>query len=95
MEQSRVREEVARDRRDFVREIKLAGDVGCGRDHRQTRLSGQAAKVKSKQDKGLGEKRGRREGKLHNCKSTPVQSVSAIRGEGGEGDGVIAETVGW
>ncbi len=49
-----------------------------------------SGKVKGKQGKGLGEKKGRREGKLHNCKSTPVQPVSAIRGERGDGDGVIA-----
>jgi hypothetical protein len=43
----------------------------------------------------LGEKKGWIEGKLHNCKSTPVQPVSAIRGEGEEGGGVMAETEGW
>ena len=89
--ESRVREEVARDRRDFVRMRKFPGDVG-GTTNRQDRAVRQ---VKGKQGKGLGEKRGRREGKLHNCKSTPVQPVSAIRGEGREGDGVIAETDEW
>ena len=54
-----------------------------------------SGKVKGKQGKGLGEKKGRREGKLHNCKSTPVQPVSAMRGEGREGGGVSAETDGW
>ncbi len=51
-----------------------------------------SGKVKGKQGKSLGEKKGRKEGKLHNCKRTLVQPVSAIRGEGGEGVGVIAET---
>jgi hypothetical protein len=89
--QSRVREEVARDRIDFVRKRKFAGDVG-GPPTDKIERSG---KVKGKQGKGLGEKKGRREGKLHNWKSTPVQPVSTIRGEGREGGGVIAETDGW
>ena len=50
-----------------------------------------SGRVKGKQGKGLGEKKGRREGKLHNCKSTPVHPVSAMRGEGGEGAGVERE----
>ena len=53
-----------------------------------------SGRVKGKQGKGLGEKKGRREGKLQSCKSTPVQPVSAMRGERGEGGGVIAETEG-
>ncbi len=53
-----------------------------------------SGKVKGKQGKGLGEKKGRRERKLHNCKSTPVQPVSAMRGEGRKGGGVSVETDG-
>ena len=53
MGQSRVREEVARDRRDFVRERKLAGDVGgtIDRQNRAVRQSKRQARQRLGREK--------------------------------------------
>jgi hypothetical protein len=51
-----------------------------------TERTERSGNVKGRQGRDLGVKKGLRDGKLHFCKSTPVQPVSAMRGEG-EGEG--------
>ena len=54
-----------------------------------TERTERSGNVKGMQGRGLGVKKGLRDGKLHCCRSTPVQPVSAMRGEGGGGEGMI------
>ena len=51
-----------------------------------TERTERSGNVKGRQGRDLGVKKRLRDGKLHFCKSTPVQPVSAMRGEG-EGEG--------
>ena len=51
-----------------------------------TERTERSGNVKGRQGRDLGVKKGLRNGKLHCCSSTPVQPVSAMRGEG-EGEG--------
>ncbi len=46
-----------------------------------------SGRVKGRQGRDLGVKKGLREGKLHFWRSTPVQPVSAMKGEGEGGRG--------
>ncbi len=49
----------------------------------------QSGNVKDRQGRGLGLKKRLRASKLHFCRSIPVQRVSAIRGDGEGGGGMI------
>jgi hypothetical protein len=48
---------------------------------------GRSGRVKGRQCRDLGVKKGLREGKLHFWRSMPVQPVSAMRGKGEGGRG--------
>ncbi len=63
-------------------ERELTDDVGGTTDGE----NGAVRQCEGRQGRGLGLKKGLREGKLHFCRSTPVQPLSAIRGEGEEGN---------
>jgi hypothetical protein len=55
---NRVREEVARDRRDFVRERKLAGDVGGTTDRQDRAVRQGEGQARQRLGKEKGAERG-------------------------------------
>ncbi len=82
MRESEVRQKITGYGRSFVREGELTGQVR-GAAHLQDR-----AVRKSERDgtmgRGLGVKKGWRDGKLDRRRRTPVQPESAMRGGGAE-----------
>ena len=54
-----------------------------------TERTERSGNVKGRQGRGLGVKKGLRDGKLHFWRSTPVQPVSAMRGEGEGREGMV------
>ena len=54
-----------------------------------TERTERSGNVKGRQGRDLGVEKGLRDGKLHFCRSTPVQPVSAMRVEGEGREGMI------
>ncbi len=68
-----------------MRKGKLASDAIW--EETPTERIERSDRVKGRQGRDLGVKKGLREEKLHFWRSTPVQPVSAMRGVGEEGRG--------